>query len=88
MAITKAIKFYATWCGPCKSYAPIWDKVTEEIGGEIEYINVDIDKDTTGLAAEHRVMSVPTTVFISDTGEATKEVGLITEQQLKEKLLF
>ena len=26
----KVIKFYADWCGPCKSYAPIFDKVINE----------------------------------------------------------
>ena len=47
MATTKAIKFYASWCGPCQVYAKTWDKVTSEIK-DVEFINIDIDKDTTG----------------------------------------
>lgn len=85
----KAIKFYATWCGPCKAYSKVWDKVAEEIGDKAEFLEIDVDKDTTGLAAEHRVMSIPTTVVInSDTDKVTKEVGLLGEQQLKELILF
>ena len=38
----KAIKFSAAWCGPCKSYAPVWDKVKAEITEGVEYLEVDI----------------------------------------------
>lgn len=86
--VVKAIKFYADWCGPCRSYTPIWEKVSKEIGDKVELLNVNIDKDTTGLAAEYKIMSVPTTVFINENGDATKEVGLLNEQKLKELILF
>jgi len=86
MAI-KAIKFYADWCGPCKSYAKTWDKVTNEVE-DVEFENINVDKDTTGLAAEHKVMSIPTTVVIKEDGTTKKEVGVLSEIQLKELILF
>jgi len=84
----KAIKFSASWCGPCQSYAPVWDKVKAEITEGVEYVEVDIDKDTSGLAAQYQVRSVPTTVIIQENGEIKKEVGLQTSQNLKELILF
>jgi thioredoxin 1 len=84
----KAIKFSASWCGPCRSYAPVWNKVKEEITDGVEYIEVDIDSDTTGLAAEYQVRSVPTTVIIQENGDTSKHVGLQTSQNLKELILF
>lgn len=86
MAI-KAIKFYADWCGPCKSYAKTWDKVVSEVE-DVEFENINIDKDTTGLAAEHKVMSIPTTVVVKEDGTTKKEVGILSEIQLKELILF
>ena len=86
MAI-KAIKFYADWCGPCKSYAKTWDKVTSEVE-DVEFENINVDKDTTGLAAEHKVISIPTTVVIKEDGTTKKEVGVLSEIQLKELILF
>jgi len=78
----KVIKFYADWCGPCKSYAPVFDKVVKELN--VEYENIDVDKDTTGLAAKYKVRSIPLTVFINEDGTSTKEVGMLSEEKLKQ----
>ena len=77
----KILKFYADWCGPCKVYAPIFDKVMSE--SEVEFENLNVDKDTKGLAAKYKAMSIPTTVFLNEDGSFTKEVGLISEEKLK-----
>ena len=80
--MTKAIKFYADWCGPCKTYNEIWNKVKEEVNEGVEFVNINVDKDTTGLAAQYNVRSIPYTVIIKDQAETTK-VGLISEAELK-----
>jgi len=61
----KVIKFYATWCGPCKVYGKTWDKVVEKYSGQVEFVNVDIETDTTGLAAQFKVKGIPHTVLIN-----------------------
>tara|TARA_A100001201_G_C4047997_1_gene188781 strand:- start:350 stop:610 length:261 start_codon:yes stop_codon:yes gene_type:complete len=85
MATTKAIKFYATWCGPCAVYAKTWDKVTSEIEN-VEFQNIDIEKDTTGLAAKFKVMNIPHTVVIKD-GKVKQETGRLTADELKNLIL-
>ena len=82
----KVIKFYADWCGPCKLYAPIFDKVSQELKDEAEFVNVNIEKDTTGLAAEYKVGSIPTTILIDGENQQTK-VGRLEEDVLKEFIL-
>ena len=78
----KVIKFYADGCGPCKTYAPVFDKVVKELN--VEYENINVDKDTTGLAAKYKVRSIPLTVFINEDGTSTKEVGMLSEEKLKQ----
>ena len=78
----KVIKFYADWCGPCKTYAPVFDKVVKELN--VQYENINVDKDTTGLAAKYKVRSIPLTVFINEDGTSTKEVGMLSEEKLKQ----
>ena len=76
----KVIRFTADWCGPCKAYFSIFEEVEKEVDG-VEFIVIDVDKDTTGLAAEYSVRSIPLTVII-DGDNITKEVGLLQKQQL------
>lgn len=84
--MTKVIKFYADWCGPCRVYAKTFDKVSEELKEEVEFVNVNVEKDTTGLAGQYKVTSIPMTVIIKDGVENVKS-GRLSEEQLKSFIL-
>ena len=78
----KVIKFSAEWCGPCKMFAPIYDKVkTDFESTEIEFQKVDVDKDGE-MAIQFNIMSVPTVVFIKDGKEAHRFSGAYDEAEL------
>ena len=83
----KVIKFYATWCGPCKIYGKTWDKVKPTYSDQVEFIDIDIDKDTTGLAAKYKVQSVPTTVLIREDGSEVSKTGRLSADELTELIL-
>ena len=51
--------FSATWCGPCQTFKPIMEELSEE-GYDITFI--DIDK-SGGLAKQYNIRSVPTTII-------------------------
>lgn len=87
MAAKKVIKFYATWCGPCKVYGKTWDKVIPSYNDQVNFYNVDIDKDTDGLANEFKVDSVPTTVLIKEDGSRLKKEGRLSKEELTELIL-
>lgn len=78
MAEVQAIKFSATWCGPCKV-------VGKQLEG-LEVTNVDIDEDVDGLARKSNVRSVPTILFMKDGVEVERHSGLITRQEYLDKL--
>lgn len=82
--MTEVIRFHATWCGPCRAYAPTWNKVVgENVEAEIEFLEVDVDKDLSGKAAEYKIMSLPTTVIIKEGKITAKKVGGLSENELK-----
>ena len=84
--MTKVIKFYATWCGPCRVYAKTFDKVSEELKDEVEFLNINVEDDTTGLAGEYKVTGIPMTVVIKGD-EVVKKTGRLDEKALKELIL-
>lgn len=87
MAAKKIIKFYATWCGPCKVYGKTWDKVIPSYQDQIDVENIDIDKDTTGAAAQYKISSVPTTVLIREDGSTVNKTGRLSVDELTELIL-
>lgn len=73
----------ADWCGPCKVYKPILQKVTSEQKVPLEYVNVDYD---TMYIKEYGIQSVPTTLCFSDNTLLWKKSGVIMETELKSLL--
>ena len=37
------IDFNATWCGPCKAFAPIFEEAAKDYAGKVKFIAVDVD---------------------------------------------
>ena len=81
------IKFWAGFCGPCRDYAPVFDKIKEEFRDSVEFVEVDIDKDSEKLVTKYKVDAVPTTVFLEGTTVVQTIKGAIPEDQLKDLIL-
>ena len=72
--------FTATWCGPCKAFAPIFDKIAEKVEGASFFsINVDENKD---LALGYSVKTIPTVVKFFNGKEVDRKVGSLSDVDL------
>lgn len=80
----KIMYFSAEWCQPCKSYKPILQQVTSELGINVEYI--DIDSSAT-LVESYGIRSVPTTLLMVDNTIIFKHSGVLTRDQLRNNLM-
>ncbi len=74
------VDFFATWCGPCQMFLPIFEEVSTEIEGAT-LIKVDIDQEAE-FAGEQGVMGVPTIVAFKGGQEVARFSGFKPKDEL------
>ena len=84
--VKKVAEFSASWCTPCKAYAPTFKRVSEmEEFSEIEFVPTCIDdgEDHDLEIAKFDIKSVPTTILLDENNEPIyKLMGNIPEKDL------
>jgi len=75
------IDFWAVWCGPCRSFASVIDRVAEDFEGRIFVGKVNVDEEPK-LAEKFRVMSIQTVGIFKDGELIETLVGSRSYQDL------
>ena len=76
------VDFWAPWCGPCKSFAPIYEAVSEEIDGVV-FAKVNTE-DQQELAAHFQIRSIPTLMIFREQIVIFSQPGMVPAEGLKE----
>lgn len=84
--VKKVVEYSASWCAPCRAYAPVFKRVSEmDEFKEIEFKKTDIDDgEDHGLEMEKfSIRSVPTTILLDEHDEPIyKLMGSVPEKDL------
>lgn len=75
------VDFHATWCGPCKSLAPILDQLKSKKGQALRILKIDVDKNPT-IADQLGIRGVPTLIYYKNGKQIWRKSGVIPLPEL------
>jgi len=80
------IDFFATWCGPCKTLAPILKGVKDNLGERITIIKIDVDKNQQ-LASQYQVRGVPTMILFQNGKQLWRQSGVLSKEEIVKTII-
>ena len=78
---TVLVDFYATWCGPCKMFGPIFEEAKEN-HTDVKFCKLNVDEDTDNVSKDFGVMSIPTIIAFKDGKEVKRKIGFMNSDDL------
>ncbi len=78
------VDFWAAWCGPCKAFAPIFEKASEKMS-DVVFAKVDTDQERE-LAAAFQIQSIPTLMIFREKIIIFSQPGMLPETALLDVL--
>jgi thioredoxin 1 len=79
------LDFWAEWCGPCKAYGPVYERVSEEFP-DVVFGKIDTE-DQQQLAGMFGIRSIPTTIVFKEGIGVFMQPGALPEDALRDLVL-
>ena len=75
------VDYWAEWCGPCKSIAPILDEVAKEYDGRLKVAKLNVDENQL-VPAKFGIRGIPTLMLFKNGNVEATKVGALSKSQL------
>ena len=75
------VDYWAEWCGPCKSIAPVLDEIAKEYEGRLKIAKLNVDENQQ-VPAKFGIRGIPTLMLFKNGNVEATRVGALSKSQL------
>lgn len=75
------VDFWATWCGPCRMFGPIFEQVSNQ-NPDVKFIKFEIDESNRRMPAQYGIRSIPSVLAFKNGELVEARAGLMDEDTL------
>ncbi len=75
------VDFWAPWCAPCRTLAPVLEELDGELSGKARIVKVNVDENGV-VAGQLGIRSIPTVVLFKDGQPVEGAVGALSKREL------
>jgi thioredoxin 1 len=68
------VDFWAAWCGPCRAIAPVFEKLSNEYEGKLNFAKFDTDEHQN-VPYQYRIQAIPTLIIFNQGREIGRLIG-------------
>ncbi len=82
--VTVFCDFWASWCGPCRMLAPVFEDISDKYEGKAVFVKMDIDEeDSEPAAIEYGITSIPNIIAFKKGKPVDNSLGFVPQAVLE-----